>query len=1375
MQIIDGLANLLFRAMVNTVMSPIRDQAFIGTRKAKISDTEKEALGSGSVGFERELLSGKPDWRKLLDMPAPALRPDEQAFLDGPVERLCEMLDDWKIRTELKDLPLDVWAYMKAQGFFGMIIPKAYGGLEFSAHAHSEVIQKLASRSTTATVTAMVPNSLGPAELLTRYGTDAQKNYYLPRLASGEEIPSFALTEPDAGSDASSMTSRGVVCMKDGQLGIRLTWDKRYITLSPITTLLGIAFKLQDPEGLLSPGQDNAKTDWGITLALIPVETPGVIHGKRHNPLGIPFQNGPTQGKDVWIPIAQIIGGPEYAGQGWRMLMECLSVGRCISLPALSVGSSKLVCRMVGAYSRTRKQFKVNIGQFEGIEELVARISGTTYLMEAARVATLQMLDRGEHPTILSAVMKYHLTECGRQIVNDGMDILGGKAICDGPDNLIAPLYFGIPIGITVEGANILTRNMIIFGQGSVRSHPYLLQEIEAARLPDAKAAKRQFSDLMARHVQMSVRNGIASVLFGLLDGHGSGMPKQCSKVQAPYFRDINRLSAAYATLADMTLMLLGDSVKRKERISALLGDTLSYLFLAGCVLRHYNAQGQQAEDLPLMHWSCQHMLYLAEESMDKLLQNFPNALMGALLRPVIFPVGRRCRMPSHRLDRKVAKVALNPGAARDRLTAGIYLPEASQEPLAILERCMEAIVAAEPLEAQLRQAKKEGRLQSSNPEAMMLEAIEKGILSKEGGDTLQRAETLRQRVIRVDDFDPDMGVPLTEPLALANRDSLKGAYPVGIQWDVDIPKTDLMSLMQVSFTRYKDHACIDFLGKKYTYQEVDELIHKAAAGLQAQGVKKGDKIGLYMPNSPYYPILFFATLKVGAVAVNFCPMHTVSELRHQALDSGTRLLVTMDLKDMYQNALTLQKEGTLDQLIVCRMDKVLPFLKAQAYRLLKASTIAWIEEDDKRPQGHKPAAVLMFKELVNHTRPCQPVAVFPEDLAVLQYTGGTTGTPKGAMLTHANLVANAIQVEEYFKASADRPETASLLKTGCERVLATIPYFHVFGMTVTMITGLRIGGELIILPNPRDMKETMKVIREKRPTMFPAVPRLLQAISENPKAGSNELACLETVISGGAALPPNLKETFEMASGKSGLLKQGYGLTETSPVVTSNPPYGLNKSDSVGLPLPRTQIRISDPENPERILHIGEIGEICIAGPQVMKGYYNRPEETAEVLHDGWLRTGDLGYLDADYYLHIVDRMKRLILVNGFNVYPSQIEHAIAQHPAVVESLVISVPDPRSGEAAKAFIRLKPEFLGQVTAKDLRLFLKDHLSRIELPKHFEFVTEEILKTSVGKPDWRRMQEQDRLTYLACGGPHPEGMLDYANLHDGDYTEEQAS
>ena len=670
-----------YKLLVHTVLLPIRNQAFAGTRKAKISDTEKEALSSGSVGFEREILSGSPDWKKLNDIPAPALTDEEQEFLDGPVEELCAMLDDWEIRNELKDLPPEVWAFMKRHRFFGMIIPTEYDGLGFSARGHSDVVMKLASRSTTACVTAMVPNSLGPAELLMRYGTEEQKNYYLPRLARGEEVPSFALSEPNAGSDASGMTSSGVVCERDGQLGIRLNWDKRYITLSPVTTLLGIAFKLLDPDGLLGD-----KKNLGITLALVPADLPGVVTGRRHNPMGVPFQNGPTTGKDVWVPLDNIIGGKEYAGQGWRMLMECLSVGRSTSLPALSTGSAKLVCRIAGAYSRIRRQFRVSINQFEGIEELLARMAGTTYMMEATRQVTLQMLDRGEHPTIISAILKYHMTEAGRRIVNDGIDILGGKAICEGPENLMAGLYHGIPIGITVEGANILTRNMIIFGQASVRSHPFILLEMEAARQPDEKKARREFSDLMARHVRMSVTNTMASMVYGLTDGFLSRTPK-ASKEQQKYYRHINRLCAAYATMADMTLMLLGDSVKRRERISALLGDTMSYLYLASCTLWYYGIENCREEDRPLMDWACQSMLYEAEASLDRLLDNFPSQIMAFGLRLVVFPRGRRFKQPSHRLDRKVAKAIVAPGQVRNRLTQGIYVPDSEDDPLGLLER----------------------------------------------------------------------------------------------------------------------------------------------------------------------------------------------------------------------------------------------------------------------------------------------------------------------------------------------------------------------------------------------------------------------------------------------------------------------------------------------------------------------------------------------------------------------------------------------------------------------------------------------------------------------------------------------------------------
>ena len=849
----------------------------------------------------------------------------------------------------------------------------------------------------------------------------------------------------------------------------------------------------------------------------------------------------------------------------------------------------------------------------------------------------------------------------------------------------------------------------------------------------------------MACHVRHSVENTLRSFIFGVLDGSPGNLPK-ASAAEQYYFRHINRLCAAYATLADMILMLLGDSVKRKERISALLGDAMSYLYLASCTLRHFAMQGRPEEEKPLMHWACRQMLFQAEESLDRLLQNFPNALMGTMMRLIVFPRGRRFQSPSHKMDRQAAKAILNPGAVRNRLTEGIYLPKADHEPLAVLEECFEAVVVAETLEARMRQAKKEGRLNASNPQDLLHEALEKQIVSAEEASLLHRAEALRKQVIHVDDFDLFFARN-EKKMSIADMKSLKDQYPIGTSWNIEIPRIDLVQLMEDAVHRYGDAPCIDSLGKKYSYQEVGSLIQKAAAGLQAMGVTKGVKVGLYMPNTPYYPILFFAALKAGAVVVNFCPMHTVSELREQAVDSDTRLMITLDLKDMFEKSIQLQKEGVLDQVIACRMDDVLPFLKAQAYRILRGSQIARPED-----YGVQDAAWLVsFRDLISSRKPFQPVTLDADDLAVLQYTGGTTGTPKGAMLTHYNLIANVFQIEEYFRASSNKPEVAALLRPGKERVLATIPYFHIFGMTVAMLTSLKIGSELIILPDPRNIKETLKTIQEKKPTLFPAVPRLLQAICESPKTASMDLSALETVISGGAALPTPMKANFEGVTKKSGLVKQGYGLTEAAPVVASNPPYGTNKADSVGLPLPRTKIRITDPYDPDCVLPLGEVGEICIYGPQVMKGYYKRDKETAEVLHDGWLRTGDLGYLDEDCYLHIVDRKKRLILVNGFNVYPTQIENAIAKHPAVAECIVISVPDARSGEAAKAFIRLWKNADNKPNASQIRDFLSESLSRIELPKHIEFVDEELPKTAVGKPDWRSLQERERLQNVAYG------------------------
>ncbi|MBM2829383.1 MAG: acyl-CoA dehydrogenase, partial [Gammaproteobacteria bacterium] len=521
-----------------------------------MSDTEREALEAGNVWWDAELFSGKPDWKKLLSMPIPTLSQEEQAFLDGPVEELCRMLDDWHITHERYDLPSEVWEFIKQKRFFAMIIPKHYGGLEFSALAHSAVVMKLSSRSVTAAVTVMVPNSLGPGILLMQYGTKEQKEYYLPRLASGDEIPCFALTGPEAGSDAGGMQDYGIVSRgefegKQNVLGILVTWNKRYITLGPVATLLGLAFKLYDPEHLLGD-----KENLGIALALIPTKHPGVNIGRRHFPLNIPFQNGPNNGNDVFIPMDWVIGGQDRIGQGWRMLMECLSDGRGISLPALSTGAGKFASRTTGAYARIRKQFNVSIGEFEGVQEFLARIGGLTYMMESARVLTLGSLDQGEKPSVITAIIKFHLTESMRQVVNDAMDVHGGKGIMLGPRNYLARSYQSIPVGITVEGANILTRSMIIFGQGAIRCHPYVLTEMQAVANPDANAGLKQFDQAIFGHIGFTISNVVRTLLLGLSNARLCRAPH--ADDTAKYYRQLTRMSSAFAMLADMAMLILG-------------------------------------------------------------------------------------------------------------------------------------------------------------------------------------------------------------------------------------------------------------------------------------------------------------------------------------------------------------------------------------------------------------------------------------------------------------------------------------------------------------------------------------------------------------------------------------------------------------------------------------------------------------------------------------------------------------------------------------------------------------------------------------------------------------------------------------------------
>src|SRR3989440_11687312 len=563
-----------------------------------MSQTEKEAIDAGSVWWDGDLFSGRPDWNKLLATRAPRLSEEEQAFLDGPVEELCAMCNDWEITHELQDLPTHVWQFIKDKGFLGMIIPKRYGGLGFAALVHWGLVMKLSTRSNALAISVMVPNSLGPGELLLHYGTDEQKNHYLPRLAKGLEVPCFALTSPEAGSDAASIPDFGVVCKGVWQgrevLGMRVTWDKRYITLGPIATLLGLAFRLYDPEGLLG----NEK-DLGITCALVPTNTPGVNIGRRHLPLNAAFQNGPNSGKDVFMPLDWIIGGPEYAGKGWMMLMGCLAAGRAISLPTSAVGGTKALVRFVGAYARVRSQFKTPIGKLEGVEEALGRIAAHCYMMDATRVMTAGAVDLGEKPAVLSAIAKYHMTERGRQCVNDAMDIHGGKGICLGPNNWIGRGYQITPVAITVEGANILTRTLIIFGQGAIRAHPYVLREMRAAKEMRDAEASREFDDAFTSHIGHVLRNGVRTFVYGVTASIAS-TPRDAAKETKHYYRHVSRLSAAFAFLADISMLAMGGALKRKEKISGRLGDVLSMMYLVSATLKRYEDQ-RVKEDLPLV------------------------------------------------------------------------------------------------------------------------------------------------------------------------------------------------------------------------------------------------------------------------------------------------------------------------------------------------------------------------------------------------------------------------------------------------------------------------------------------------------------------------------------------------------------------------------------------------------------------------------------------------------------------------------------------------------------------------------------------------------------------------------------------------------
>lgn len=751
-------------AMALLLVAPLRRRLITGPvfriyRRIlpQMSQTEREALEAGTVWWEGELFNGRPDWAKLLAFPVPRLTEEERAFLDDETERLCAMVSEWETTQRARDLPPHVWQFIEDKGFLGLIIPKRYGGKQFSAFAHSQIVMKLASRCSAAAVTVMVPNSLGPAELLLHYGTEEQKNRYLPRLARGLEIPCFALTSPHAGSDAASIPDRGVVCKGQWEgreiLGMRVTWDKRYITLAPVASLLGLAFRLYDPDHLLGEVEDI-----GITCALVPTSHPGVEIGRRHMPLNAGFQNGPTRGRDVFMPLDWIIGGSAMAGQGWRMLMESLAAGRSISLPSGSTGMAKLAVRATGAYARVRSQFKTAIGRFEGIQEPLARMGGNLYLMDAARSMTAGAVDQGEKPSVVSAIVKYHVTERGRQIINDAMDIVGGKGICMGPSNFLGSAYMQMPIGITVEGANILTRSLIIFGQGAIRAHPCVLREMRAAQDSDRARGLREFDAALRSHVALAASNGARAFVMGLTGSHFVRVPAGVAPETRRYYQQLTRFSAAFSYLADLAMVSLGGDLKRKEKLSARMGDVLSMLYLASAVLKRYESEGRQAADAPFMHWAIWDAMYRAQNAFEGVISNFPVGAVAKWLHFVIFPLGRPYVVPSDRLGAELAQRLIEPGAVRDRLTAGMYVPREEAEALGALELALASAVAAEPVEAKIRAALKAGRLAIGAGEDAAEAARVAGIISAAERSLLARRDALRDRVIGVDDFPPDLG-----------------------------------------------------------------------------------------------------------------------------------------------------------------------------------------------------------------------------------------------------------------------------------------------------------------------------------------------------------------------------------------------------------------------------------------------------------------------------------------------------------------------------------------------------------------------------------------------------------------------------------------
>ena len=724
----------------------------------KVSDTEQQALDAGTVGFDAEIFSGTPDWTKLRAVPPIVLSAEERAFLDGPTEELCRMIDHWQIRHQERRMPDAIWDFVKRHGFLGMLISKDHGGLGFSAQAQSLILGKIASRSPDVVTIVMVPNSLGPGELIEKYGTDAQKHHYLPRLAGGQEVPCFSLTGPTSGSDAATMRDIGYVTkgMHDGQevVGIRLSWDKRYITLGPQATLVGLAFRLFDPEKILGEIEDI-----GITVALIPATHPGVNIGRRHLPSGAAFPNGPNWGTDVFIPMDWVIGGQAMVGQGWRMLMECLAAGRAISLPSSATAGAKAMLRVSTAYARIRRQFGLPVGRMEGVEEPLARLVETAYVNEAARAVTASMVSRGERPSVISALMKYQTTERLRSAVNDAFDIHGGRAICDGPTNYLQAAYQLVPVGITVEGANILTRTLITFAQGALRSHPYLYREVKAVQDPNSAEGLSAFDDALCGHISYSLANATGAFFHNITLGRFAEAPERAQEL-APIYRQLSRASRNFALVADMTVATLGGGLKVKQKLTGRLADALSEIYLTACVLKRFEDDGRPQADMPIVAFAAANGLNRFEQALRGVIENFPNPAARMLLRVLVFPFGRHYFPARDSLGSKIVRSALGPGEVRDRLTRDIYISNDPDDPTGLLEVTLRKVVAAEEAEKKLERAVRAGTVRRFHGLDWIAAAAEAGSITESEAQLLREAEALTQRVIAVDHFAPDELMP---------------------------------------------------------------------------------------------------------------------------------------------------------------------------------------------------------------------------------------------------------------------------------------------------------------------------------------------------------------------------------------------------------------------------------------------------------------------------------------------------------------------------------------------------------------------------------------------------------------------------------------